>query len=85
MRPNATAFLRWEPDVPSVVEVERKEATSMKLVITIDVPDRSAQLAPAIEDRVEDCVHRYSEIVHGGCRVSRVRVLPDRAEHEDED
>jgi hypothetical protein len=59
----------------------------MKLVITIDVPDYSRQLAPAIEDRVTACVRHYSDIVRGGCRVCRVRLLPDRryAEREDGD
>jgi len=32
----------------------------MKLVITIDLPDEKAHLAPAIEDRVLDCVQRFS-------------------------
>ena len=59
----------------------------MKLIVTIDVPDYSAQLAPAIEDRVEACVRHYSDIVHGDSRVYRVRLVPDRryAEHEDQD
>jgi predicted secreted Zn-dependent protease len=57
----------------------------MKLVITIDVPDKSRQLVPAIEDRVTDCVNRHSEIVHGDCRVTRVRLLPDRSDAERED
>lgn len=82
---SAFAFIGREPGSPSVVNLKREEATRMKLVITIDVPDYSAQLAPAIEDRVEACVHHYSDIVHGGLRVSRVRLLPDRLDDEHED
>jgi len=49
----------------------------MKLVITIDLPDEQVGWAPAIEDRVLDCVHRFAETVHAGFGVYGSRLLSD--------
>jgi hypothetical protein len=50
----------------------------MKLVITIDLPDGQVELAPAIEDRVLDCVHRFAETLHAGFRVYGSRLFSDQ-------
>jgi hypothetical protein len=57
----------------------------MKLVITIDLPDQQVDLAPAIEDRVLDCVQRFSETLHARFGVYGSRLLSDElyAEYRD--
>jgi hypothetical protein len=50
----------------------------MKLIVTIDVPDAAAPLAPALEERVGECVRKFSETVHVGFYVYGVRLLSDQ-------
>jgi hypothetical protein len=49
----------------------------MKLVITIDLPDEQVDLAPAIEDRVLDCVQRFSASLHARFGVYGSRLFSD--------
>jgi hypothetical protein len=50
----------------------------MKLIVTIDLPDEAAHLAMAIEDRIQDCVRRFSETIHVSLYVYGVRLLSDQ-------
>jgi hypothetical protein len=50
----------------------------MKLIVTIDLPDEAAHLAMAIEDRIQDCVQRFSETIHVSLQVYGVRLLSDQ-------
>jgi hypothetical protein len=49
----------------------------MKLIITIDLPDTSVSLAPGIEDRVTECVKKFSASARDGFYVYSVRLLRD--------
>lgn len=57
----------------------------MKLIITIDLPDDSVSLAPGIEDRVAECVQKFSASARDGFSVYSVRLLRDElyAEYRD--
>ena len=57
----------------------------MKLIVTIDLPDNSVSLAPAIEDRVTECVRSFAASARDGFSVYSVRLLSDElyAEYRD--
>jgi hypothetical protein len=49
----------------------------MKLIIVVDLPDAAAHTAPAIEQRVSDCVRHFREVSCMDVNVHRMTLLSD--------